>query len=109
TDEKIKILQQPLVLEGATNTLGDWLGYVVNVQEVSLTANPTNYQNLTMPTLIIWGDSDTVIPLTEGEYLASIIPNAEMVVMKDVNHVPHVEDLDGVMKLVLPFIENTIK
>lgn len=104
TDEKIKILQQPLVLEGATNTLGDWLGYVVNVQEVSLTTNPDNYQRLTMPTLIVWGDSDTVIPLKEGEYLASIIPNAELVVMKNVNHVPHVEDLETLMPIVLKFL-----
>ncbi|HCR71842.1 MAG TPA: hypothetical protein DIW23_10395 [Anaerolineae bacterium] len=109
TDEKIKILQEPLVLEGATNTLGDWLGYVVNVQEVSLTTNPTNFQNLTMPTLIIWGDSDTVIPLAEGEYLASIIPNAELVVMKDVNHVPHVEDLDNLMPIVLEFLNQLTK
>jgi len=104
TDEKIKILQEPLVLKGATNTLGDWLGYVVNVQEVSLTTNPDNYQNLTMPTLIVWGDSDTVIPLAEGEYLASIIPNAELVVMKDVNHVPHVEDLETLMPIVFEFL-----
>ncbi|MBL8049652.1 MAG: alpha/beta hydrolase [Anaerolineales bacterium] len=104
TDEKIKILQEPLVLEGATDTLGDWLGYVVNVQEVSLTTNPDNYQNLTMPTLIIWGDSDTVIPLAEGEYLASIISNAELVVMKDVNHVPHVEDLETLMPIVFEFL-----
>lgn len=104
TEEKIKILQQPLVLEGATNALGDWLGYVMNVQEVSLTTNPDNYQNLTMPTLIIWGDSDTVIPLAEGEYLASIIPNAELVVMKDVNHVPHVEDLETLMPIVFEFL-----
>jgi pimeloyl-ACP methyl ester carboxylesterase len=109
TDEKIKILQEPLVLEGATNTLGDWLGYVVNVQEVSLTTNPTHYQNLTMPTLIIWGDSDTVIPLKEGEYLASIIPNAELVVMKDVNHVPHVEDLDNLMPIVMEFLNQLKK
>lgn len=104
TDEKIKILQEPLVLKGATNTLGDWLGYVVNVQEVSLTTNPDNYQRLTMPTLIVWGDSDTVIPLKEGEYLASIIPNAELVVMKNVNHVPHVEDLETLMPIVLKFL-----
>ena len=32
-----------------------------------------------MPTLIVWGDSDTVIPLKEGEYLQSILPNAELV------------------------------
>ena len=108
TDEKIKILQRTLVLENATNTLGDWLGYVVNVQEISRTTDPANYQNLTMPTLIVWGDSDTVIPLKEGEYLESIMPNAELVVMKNVNHVPHVEDLETLMPIVLDFLSESV-
>src|SRR6185503_19175446 len=102
--DKIDILQQPLVLEGATNTLGDWLKSMLGPQEVSLTTNPENYQTLTMPTLILWGDSDTVIPLKEGEYLQSIMPNAELKVLKDVNHIPHIEDLDTVVKLVVEFL-----
>jgi pimeloyl-ACP methyl ester carboxylesterase len=104
TEEKIKILQQPLVLQGATNTLGDWLKSVLGVQQVSLTSDPKNYQTLTMPTLILWGDSDTVIPIKEGEYLQSLIPHSELVVMKGVNHIPHVEDLDMVVKLVVEFL-----
>lgn len=79
TDEKIQILQQPLVLEGATNTLGEWLNYVLTTQEPSLTTDPANYRALDMPALIIWGDSDAVIPLKEGEYLQSILPNSELV------------------------------
>lgn len=105
TDEKVKILQETLVLENATDTLGDWLGYVMTTQEVSLTTNPENYKTLAMPALIVWGDSDTVIPLKEGEYLQSILPNAELVVMKNVNHVPHVEDLETLMPMVLEFLE----
>jgi pimeloyl-ACP methyl ester carboxylesterase len=57
-----------------------------------------------MPTLIVWGDSDTVIPIKEGEYLQSLIPNSELVVMKDVNHIPHLEDLDALMEIVLGFL-----
>ena len=104
TAEKIKILQQPLVLQDATNALGDWLKSVLGVQEASLTSDPANYQSLTMPTLIVWGDSDTVIPLKEGEYLQSIMPNSQLVLMKGVNHIPHVEDLDTLMEIVLGFL-----
>ncbi len=99
TREKIQILQEPLVLKGATNPLGDWLQSVLGVQKDSLTINPKNYASLTMPTLIVWGDSDTVIPIKEGEYLQSLIPDSELVMMKDVNHIPHLEDLDGLMKI----------
>ena len=108
TDEKIKILQQPLVLQDATNTLGDWLKSVLGVQGASLTSDPANYQSLTMPTLIVWGDSDTVIPLKEGEYLQSIMPNSQLVLMKGVNHIPHVEDLDTLMEIVLGFLDKSV-
>ena len=105
TKEKIEILQEPLVLQGATNTLGDWLKSVLGPQEISLTSDPANYQNLTMPALIIWGDSDTVIPLREGEYLQSILPNAELVLMEGVNHIPHLEDQERFMEIVLGFFQ----
>jgi pimeloyl-ACP methyl ester carboxylesterase len=70
-----------------------------------LTSDASNYQRLTMPALIVWGDSDTVIPLQEGEYLKSILPNGELVVMKGVNHIPHLEDLNTLMRVVLTFLE----
>jgi len=106
TEENIHILQEPLVLEGATNTLGDWLKSVLGVQEVSLTTDPANYAILDMPALILWGDSDTIIPLKEGEYLRSLLPNSELVVMKGVNHIPHLEDLDAVIENVLRFLQS---
>ena len=108
SQDKIQILQEPLVLQGATNTLGDWLKSVLGPQQVSLTTHPANYLSLTMPALIVWGDSDKVIPLKEGEYLQSIMPNAELVVMKGVNHIPHLEDLDALMEIVLGFLDDSV-
>lgn len=105
TDEKVKILQEPLVLDGATDTLGDWLKYVLLVKEPSLTSSPANYQTLSMPALIVWGDSDTIIPLKEGEYLESLLPNAQLAIMPGVNHIPHVEDLERLMEIVMEFLE----
>jgi len=104
TEEKVRILQEPLVLQGATNTLGDWLQAVLGPQEVSLTSDPANYQKLTMPTLILWGDSDKVIPLAEGEYLNSLIRNSQLRIMQGVNHIPHLEDLEQFTRLVLEFL-----
>ncbi|MDQ2691240.1 MAG: alpha/beta hydrolase [Chloroflexota bacterium] len=107
TDEKIEILQAPLVLEDATDTLGDWLQYVLTVQEASLTSDPASYDRLTMPALIVWGDSDKVIPIEEGQYLNRLVPHAEFVVMQGVNHIPHVEDLDTLIEVVLRFLQST--
>ena len=104
TEEKVTILQQPLVLQDATNTLGDWLKEVLGTQEISLTSNPANYQRLTMPALILWGSNDTVIPLAEGNYLNSLILGSERRVMQGVNHIPHLEDPDRFIRLVLEFL-----
>jgi pimeloyl-ACP methyl ester carboxylesterase len=85
--------------------LGDWLKEVLGPQQISLTSDPANYQELTMPALIIWGDSDTVIPLKEGEYLQSLLPNAELVLMTGVNHIPHLEDQETFIEVVLGFLQ----
>jgi pimeloyl-ACP methyl ester carboxylesterase len=69
-----------------------------------LTSDPNNYQTPSRPTLILWGDSDTVIPLKDGQYLESIIPHTELTVLKGANHIPHLEDLDTVVKLVVAFL-----
>ena len=105
TPDLKSIVRQPLVLKNATNKLGEWLSYVLTVQEVSLTSNPDNYQALTMPALVIWGDSDTIIPLQDGEYLQSILPDAELVVMEDVNHIPYLEDNAKFAEITLDFLE----
>jgi pimeloyl-ACP methyl ester carboxylesterase len=105
TGDKIEILQEPLALDGATNTLGDWLKTVLGPQEISLTSDPANYQMLAMPALILWGDSDKIIPLQEGEYLQSILPDAELVLMEGANHIPHLEDQAKFIEIVLGFLQ----
>jgi pimeloyl-ACP methyl ester carboxylesterase len=59
-----------------------------------------------MPALILWGDSDKVIPLQEGEYLQSILPDAELVLMEGVNHIPHLEDQEKFIEIVLGFLQS---
>jgi pimeloyl-ACP methyl ester carboxylesterase len=42
-------------------------------------------ENMTIPTLIIHGDRDTSVPLSEGEEISSWL-NSELVVMKGADH-----------------------
>ncbi len=43
-----------------------------------------------IPTLVIHGTKDAIIPMKNSEYLASVIPNSELVVIDGVGHVPTV-------------------
>lgn len=48
------------------------------------------FRTITAPTLIIHGARDG-IPLTSSTELSEVIPNAQLVVLPDVGHLPHVE------------------
>lgn len=55
------------------------------------------------PTLIVWGEEDTVIPLETGEKLYNSILHSRFVVFKDCGHVPQEEKADLFTALVSDF------
>ncbi len=58
------------------------------------------------PTLVIWGDHDTVIPIENGEKLYDRILNSRFVVFKDCGHVPQEEKPDMFTGVVLEFFRD---
>jgi pimeloyl-ACP methyl ester carboxylesterase len=48
-------------------------------------------QSVTVPTLVVVGDEDTLTPVAESEKLAQTIPNAELVVLPRAGHLSSVE------------------
>lgn len=46
---------------------------------------------LTVPTLLITGDSDTVVPTADTQRLGELLPNADVVVIEQSGHLPHEE------------------
>ncbi|HEY0457519.1 MAG TPA: alpha/beta hydrolase [Pyrinomonadaceae bacterium] len=55
------------------------------------------------PTLIIWGEEDTVIPIHNGESLYNSILNSRFVVLKNCGHVPQEEKSELFTTLVSEF------
>jgi len=43
------------------------------------------------PTLVVWGDSDVIIPVRHGDEYCERIPDARSLVLEDTGHVPMVE------------------
>jgi len=43
------------------------------------------------PTLVVWGDADKILDPAEAGVLASLIPGSEILMMKDVGHLPMLE------------------
>ncbi len=51
----------------------------------------SSYHNLTLPTLLIWGQHDRVVPPAHGLQLAQDLPNATHVMLTGCGHNPHEE------------------
>jgi pimeloyl-ACP methyl ester carboxylesterase len=64
--------------------------------------------NITAPTLLVWGENDTTIPLAEYANQYNEIPNMEeLVVIKKCRHIPPIEKPATFNRIVLRFLMRT--
>jgi pimeloyl-ACP methyl ester carboxylesterase len=45
-----------------------------------------------MPALVPWGDEDRVTPIGQGQHLKSVLPDATLVTLPGIGHIPQLED-----------------
>jgi pimeloyl-ACP methyl ester carboxylesterase len=60
------------------------------------------------PTLVVWGDSDALIPRREQEQLTAAIPQAMLRLFPAVGHAPHWEAPEGFAPLLQRFAQETV-
>lgn len=58
-----------------------------------------------LPTHIIWGADDALVPAAYAQRFAELIPQAGVTLFKGVGHVPQYEQLDGTAKVMTDFIK----
>jgi len=60
---------------------------------------------ITVPTLVVWGGSDEIVPLAQGHEYAEGIPGARLAIIPECGHGPSIEKPGEFLALVLPFID----
>ena len=60
-----------------------------------------------MPTLLIWGERDPIIPVRHGRAASEMIPGARFEVFPEARHFPHRDDPRRFVKVLSDFIETT--
>ena len=60
-----------------------------------------------VPTLVIWGEDDGFVPIAHGQAYHEGISEAELVVLPDCGHLPHVEQPALCQKIVLDFLRKS--
>jgi triacylglycerol lipase len=60
---------------------------------------------ITIPTLVVWGAEDQLVPLADGQDYAAKIPHAKLVVVPESGHSPAAEHPDVFIKAVDEFLQ----
>jgi triacylglycerol lipase len=59
---------------------------------------------ITIPTLIIWGGNDPIVPLEDGKDYAAKIPGAKLIIIPECGHAPSIERPEQFLNAVAPFL-----
>src|SRR5262249_12890184 len=68
---------------------------------------PDRLQRIDRPTLLIWGDSDKLLPPGYGTAFRKLIPASSLALINNCGHLPHVERIPETAALISRFIEET--
>lgn len=90
--DQVAVIQKPMAQNGTTEAFAAWLPSLFEPGENAMSTDKSNYRSLSLPTVILWGDKDTVTPLEQGQQLTNLLPNASLITLKSVGHIPQIED-----------------
>jgi pimeloyl-ACP methyl ester carboxylesterase len=78
----------------------DWRGQVITMLDRAYLAED-------VPTLIVWGRHDAIIPLGHGRMAQAAIPGSQLEIIDEAGHFPHHVDPNRFAQLVQEFIETS--
>ena len=101
TREQIDAYARPIADTGGRHALLETSKQIIppNIDELI-----KMYPKISVPTLIIWGRQDKVIPLVIGKMLDAAIPDSRLIIIDHSAHVPQEETPEAVVPLVLDFL-----
>ncbi len=80
---------------------------VVDVAGQRVSASDRLYLAAEVPTLIIWGDHDNMIPVEQGRATHEAIPGSRLEIFDGAGHFPHCEQPDRFSKVLTEFMNTT--
>ena len=64
------------------------------------------FSKISIPTLLIWGKKDKITPLEHAYFMKDKIPGAELEIIPNIKHNPHLEAPELLVEKVLSFIKS---
>ena len=63
------------------------------------------FSNISVPTLLVWGEKDGITPLEHAYFMKEKIPGAELHIIPNVRHNPHREAPETLVEKIKEFIQ----
>ncbi len=81
--------------------------FCIQLAEQPIVNNLAHLKNILIPTLIIWGNSDTTLPVDQAYFFHTSIPGSKLIIYDKAGHVPMIEIPEEVYRDVLEFLKHT--
>jgi pimeloyl-ACP methyl ester carboxylesterase len=112
-DQSVSV--KSVVSEAAVDRYWELLRYPGNrratLQRFALPYDPLGEAQIaaiTVPTLILWGKEDRLIPVAAGRWLEKVMPNSTLVVYPGIGHLPHEEAPAATLRDLEPWLERLL-
>jgi pimeloyl-ACP methyl ester carboxylesterase len=79
-------------LNGAYEHVADWLPELVPSRGIARSDDGGAYAGLAYPVTLIWGDSDSITPLTQAWNLQTRMRTARLIRIPKAGHIPQIEE-----------------
>jgi pimeloyl-ACP methyl ester carboxylesterase len=102
TNDQVSAYAKPLKLDGGIYALIQTARAIVprNIKQIS-----ARYKEIDIPTLILWGRQDKIVPMQIAEKLHSDIPGSVLVVVEKCGHMPHEEKPQDAIVAIVSFLK----
>jgi len=80
---------------------------VVDISGQRVSATDRLYLAAAMPTLIVWGDHDRIIPVEQGRATHEAMPGSRLEIFEGTGHYPHCEHPDRFVAAFVEFMRTT--
>ncbi|HEY1358321.1 MAG TPA: alpha/beta fold hydrolase [Thermoleophilaceae bacterium] len=98
---------RPLSVAGAREAFLHTLRSVIDVRGQRVSALDRLYLLDGFPALIVWGGRDHTIPIEHGRRAQTLAPGSRFEILPRAAHFPHLEDPEGLARVLRDFMETT--
>lgn len=101
TREQVAAYAAPIDSPGGRHALVQTANQIIppNIEEIT-----SHYKNISVPTLILWGRQDRIVPLKIAQQLDVAITNSRLVILESCGHIPQEEKPTETIGIIAGFL-----